>query len=626
MPRKQRDTDVAWQRLAAAHRLGRSVSRGRLDTGPVSKWTRPFEFLTTSGAQPSRVDIRSAAASYAGVSEPSRSGRSAAKPAGIEAAPPARPRSRVLTAIPWAILAAGLLLAFAVRVRLLDLPLERDEGEYAFAGQLISQGHVPYGEMDNMKLPGTYYAYALVMAIFGQTSRGIHLGLALWTTASALLLFAIGRRLLDPLAGAVAAASFAILSASLSVFGLAGHATHFVVLPALAGCWGILWPGRRERLALVLAGLAFGVAFLMKQQAAALMLFGLLYTLWTSRVHGFRSAASRGGLFAMGAVAPYAVLCVYLAAAGVFPNFWFWTVAYARDYVSSVPLTQAFELLREHATQAIGPNAPVWALAATGAVLFFARHRDRDAKVFLAGLLLFSFLAVCPGFFFRPHYFIVMLPAVSLLAGAGAASLASRRTNGGNLAGLAWALAAVLALSFAVAAQRAPFFQWDTATISRARYGRNPFPESIEIARYIAANSSPDDRIAVLGSEPQLYFYAHRRAATRYVYAYALMEPHPHAGQLQDQVIREIEAARPLFAVFVDVPTSWLARPTSDRRIQRWMSSYLPAHYETVGVIEIPPDGPTRYVWGEEAARTQVTEPYVVLVLRHRDGGQQRGS
>ena len=90
------------------------------------------------------------------MSESSRSGRSATKPDGVEAVPPTRPSSRVLVALAWILLAAGLLLAFAIRVRLLDLPLERDEGEYAYAGQLILERHVPYGEMDNMKLPGTY--------------------------------------------------------------------------------------------------------------------------------------------------------------------------------------------------------------------------------------------------------------------------------------------------------------------------------------------------------------------------------------------------------------------------------------------------------------------------------------
>jgi hypothetical protein len=123
----------------------------------------------------------------------------------------------------------------------------------------------------------------------------------------------------------------------------------------------------------------------------------------------------------------------------------------------------------------------------------------------------------------------------------------------------------------------------------------------------------------VLGSEPQIYFYAHRRAATRYVYTYALMEPHPYAARLQDQVIREIEAARPRFAVVVKVSTSWLARPSSDRRLQKWIESYLPAHYEIVGVVEVPPDGPARYVWGEQASRARITEPSVVLVLERKD-------
>ncbi len=524
-------------------------------------------------------------------------------------------------ALPWVLLAAALILAFAIRIRLLDLPLERDEGEYAYAGQLILEGHVPYGDVDNMKLPGTYYAYALIMALFGQTPRGIHLGLALWTTASALLLFALGRRLLDPLAGAFAAAFFAILSASFSVLGLAGHATHFVVLPAMAGCWGILWPGRRERLGLAAAGLAFGLAFLMKQQAAAFALFGLLFVLWKSRGDGWRSAATKGSVFSLGVAAPYVLLCAYLAAKGVFPNFWFWTVTYARDYVAVVPLSYAGRIFVENFAEVTSWNAGAWAMAAAGAVIFFVRGRDREAKVFLAGLAVFSFLAVCPGFFFRSHYFIVMLPAVGLLAGAGAAALPAPEAAGGRLgrARGAWAAVSVAALAIGIVAWGAPLFAWDTTRVSRACYGTNLFPESIEVARYIEANSSPSDRIAVLGSEPQIYFYAHRRSAARYLYAYALMESHPYSGRLQDQVIREIEAARPRFIVLVRVGVSWLARPESDKRIMTWMDSYLPLHYDVTGLARMVGGGPTQYIWGQEAAAAAPGGRDDVVVLRRRD-------
>src|SRR5262245_36915724 len=115
------------------------------------------------------------------------------------------------------------------------MPLERDEGEYAYAGQLILQGVPPYKDAYNMKLPGTYAAYAVIMAILGQTPSGIHLGVALINCASILLIFFIGRKILDEPAGIVAAISYALLSTSQSVLGLAGHATHFVVLPALGG-------------------------------------------------------------------------------------------------------------------------------------------------------------------------------------------------------------------------------------------------------------------------------------------------------------------------------------------------------------------------------------------------------
>lgn len=131
----------------------------------------------------------------------------------------------------YVFLAFALLLAVTVRVRLINLPLERDEGEYAYAGQLMLQGIPPYQLAYNMKLPGVYAAYAGIMGLFGETIAGIHTGVLLVNVATIVLLFLLGRRLMDSRAGGVAAASYALLSVSPSMLGLAGHATHFVVLP-----------------------------------------------------------------------------------------------------------------------------------------------------------------------------------------------------------------------------------------------------------------------------------------------------------------------------------------------------------------------------------------------------------
>ena len=76
--------------------------------------------------------------------------------------------------IAYALLTLTLLFTFAIRFHLRNIPLERDEGEYAYAGQLMLEGIPPYQLAYNMKLPGTYAAYAVILAIFGQIPSGIH--------------------------------------------------------------------------------------------------------------------------------------------------------------------------------------------------------------------------------------------------------------------------------------------------------------------------------------------------------------------------------------------------------------------------------------------------------------------
>jgi hypothetical protein len=77
----------------------------------------------------------------------------------------------------WIVLAVVIAVVVFIRIHLRAILLERDEGEYAYAGQLMLQGIPPYQLAYNMKFPGVYAAYALIMWIFGETSTGIHLGL-----------------------------------------------------------------------------------------------------------------------------------------------------------------------------------------------------------------------------------------------------------------------------------------------------------------------------------------------------------------------------------------------------------------------------------------------------------------
>jgi hypothetical protein len=112
--------------------------------------------------------------------------------------------------------------------------------------------------------------------------------------------------------------------------------------------------------------------------------------------------------------------------------------------------------------------------------------------------------------------------------------------------------------------------------------------------------AKPDDRLVVIGSEPQIYFYARRPAATGYVYMYPLMGAHPYAPAMQRQMIAEVEAAAPRFVVLVNASSSWGVRPDSDRTLFRWWERYARS-YARVALVDILDEG-TTYVWGAAAA------------------------
>ncbi|HET6922754.1 MAG TPA: glycosyltransferase family 39 protein, partial [Anaeromyxobacteraceae bacterium] len=465
----------------------------------------------------------------------------------------------------WLLLAAACAGVALVRWHLREVPLERDEGEYAYFGQLLLRGLPPFRLAYSMKLPGTQGAYALAMAAFGQTAAGIRIGLLLVNAATTALLFLLGRRLLGTLGGLAAALAFAFLSTSSAMLALFGHATHFVALPAVAGLLLLLRAAETGRLAGFLAsGLCLGAAVLMKQPGGVFLLFAAAWHAW-SRLRGGgakgRLLAEEGTLLA-GAAAPLALVVAWAWAGGTLGELWFWVVRYAREYSTSLTLHEGAGYLARNASAAFAEARLLWILAGAGlAVAAWPRWR-LPGRAFLIGLPAFSFAGVSAGLYYRPHYFILLLPAAALLAGVSVGFAARRAPAGWNRAAALVGLGLLAAGGAQSAwAQRSLLFEMTPAQVSRAIYGANPFPESPEIGRYLAVRTSADDRIAVLGSEPQILFYARRLSATGHVYAYGLMEPQPFARAMQEQMAREVEAGRPAYLVWVLVPTSWLMQP-----------------------------------------------------------------
>jgi len=496
-----------------------------------------------------------------------------------------------------------LALTAVVRYSVLDMPLDRDEGEYAYGAQRLLVGKLPYVEFYSMKLPGMYFVYALIETVGGHSLRAIHAALLLVNAATIGLLFFIGLRWFNPLAALAAASIFAALSLTHKVEGTSTQAEPFILLPIVAAL-ALATPRVRDLSPLrwLVIGLLCGLAILIKQQAAFFAIGAFVAWAWNAvRLERFlRSQALLGGiLLAAGTLLPYAALCTFYWQQGAWDDFQRWTIDYARQYGTLRPLGDGLsDLLRQLTHLTRQGLAVVWALAAIGLVASLRDHSEQARRAGLWGFALVSFLAVSTGLYFRPHYFVLLLPAVALASAAGLLTALRWLRASQAHHWLSIALVAI-AVVWPLASQSLLILSLGPEQLTRRTFGRSPFPESLEIADYLRAHTDPGQPIGMLGSEPQILFYAARESATGYLYMYPLMENQPAARTMQAEFIAQFEAAQPEYVVYAGVPTSWLARETSVVDIFTWWDRYQSAHYERVGLVEIEPTGVTQYFWDE---------------------------
>lgn len=519
-----------------------------------------------------------------------------------------------------------LVLTSVIRIRVLDVPLERDEGEYAYAGQLILRGYWPYQQpsLYIYKMPGTYFVYALILAVFGQTQTSIHAGLLIANLGTIILMFVLVRRLFGPLVAIIAAAFYSILSMCSSVQGFFAHSEHFVVLAALGAILLMLKSmNSNSSWKLFLSGVLLGSAFLIRQHGAAFILFAGCYLLikeLKNPNNRWRRVLTKGLVLCFGIMVPLVVTFVGILIAGVFDKFWFWTIVYPPKYLRHLPFSHAFFLFKRNVPYVISPAILIWIFAAVGLIGLLLNGKTRSKSPFILTFSTFSALSVCPGFYFRPHYFVLLLPAVTLLSIVGIISIIDllRYCKLKLPSKLTAILLALVLLIHTGYRQRRFFFTMTPTMILRTLYGPNPFPESLEIAKYIKENSSAEDTIAILGSEPQIFFYAKRLSATGYCHTYMLTKKYGYALEMQKQMIREIETAKPKFIIFVNIPQSWLIQPDPETKIFDWFEKYQQNYYKQVGIVDILSPDITIYRWGNQAIEYSLRSDNWVEILQRK--------
>lgn len=405
-----------------------------------------------------------------------------------------------------------LAFSFALRMTFIHVPLDRDEGWYGYLGQEILRGAVPYKDAIEQKPPGIFYIYAFIAAFLGKSPESVRLFAAFYTMFTVFFVYRLTRYCCSEKAGLWAAFFFGIFSSGPLVEGSGGNTEVFMVLPLVVGAYlFLLWTDNRKLPYLVGSGIAAALALVVKTVALPLFLLilGFLFFIRATEKSVGRAFVDML-FFLLPSIFLLSLLCAYFFYHGAWEDFVYWNVTFNKAYSQTNPMV-FISRLTSRGLQVSSEHALLWLLALPTSIWLLLRDRNYK-NVFLVLLVVSSFVGVSMPGKFWPHYFIPMIPSLSVLAGIGMAKIWDLK------GAVLWVVIPVILAAFfyTIKIDYKYFLIYTPEEVSINKFKSDVFVNAAKVARYVEARTSPSDYIFQWGWEPEIYFLSGRRPPNRF--------------------------------------------------------------------------------------------------------------
>ena len=429
------------------------------------------------------------------------------------------------------VLLALICVLIVVRLPSLVQPMGADQGLYAYIGDRIRSGDLPYRDAWDQKPPAIHVAYAAMRAILPRDAA-VPAADLLAAAAIALMLWHLGGALAAGSVGPWAAVLFLFLSnpafARLGGVSVRAQCETFIAVAVTAAflCLARARTARTATSLYVLAGALFGVAFVFKYNAIAYVAAGgFALLIWRRLTPAIIASLTAGFLL------PVAAFAVWFAIAHGLRDLYDATITYNVKYSGETyqgPWHAVSYLLMfpiRHARV-----DALWLLGGAGcAILLVAARRGLDRLIPVAWTAAACLTIAINGSRDLPQYFVQAAPALALAAAWSAMFLrtASRTTNTLLVCVVAIAVWRVNDFTKLVENTRHDL-RFVTGAITRdehlARYGdrstRKYSAQAIdELGQFLEANSRPVDTVYVFGFSCGAYVKAGRTSASRFFWS-----------------------------------------------------------------------------------------------------------
>jgi len=430
---------------------------------------------------------------------------------------------------------ATIAILVVFRLHAFDLPLETDECNYAMiAARLLADARLYVDVWDHQPF-GVFALFAAAIAMFGDAPHVFRWMALLFSVVTLLLILAILRRLLGRSAAVLGAFLFALASSDPGTGGEGCNREIYMNTLILAG-WYFSLPrvprlesGGLGPFSLVISGLCLALASTLKTIVAVHWVFLAFWIAWnasrgTNTKRSIKTVATQLSYFAL------APVLVWLAAVGFFAATDRLTEFFEAVFLFNLGYSESGEPFGMRFIRFFAPlrhpfifesALPLWIASAMAAVWLTTTTilRKNAASAWVLVLLLASYTSVClPGRFW-PHYYYLLLPAsvlgVSMAVQRCATWLRHKFRLGAWSARFARSLLYALVPVALAVTQTRDYLLQPQFGITVKRYNSRDFWGEGQ-GRNVASVTDPQDTIFVFGNDASIYYYSHRRCASRY--------------------------------------------------------------------------------------------------------------
>ncbi len=468
----------------------------------------------------------------------------------------------------YLLLAAICALVFFTRLQsFTETTVNWDESLYLCIAQDMANGGVPYKTSWDHKGPLLYAAYAPVTYLFGNDIVPMRAYHTLTVILGVAVLYFLSRRLMGPVVALIPPLAYGLFANSPYVEGNAIGSENTMMTPVIIAAYFFTEYhfGPKRRLSMFFFGFFAALAAFVKPTAlftlaafplfsAAWGLFGLARTLWGSRRGKCRGYGGKVSEFLRGTAREYAMICAggILVLVAVLAYFWvndavgdfvFGYFTFNSRYSSEFDMEMRLGMLAKFAGRALFGSTQEYTTfgAFIGLVILIARpgssERERMATCLVLMTLVLSLLGTNWGGRMYDHYYFQMSLAFALVMGLAVSRL---RVDLGDLK-LVFGAVVVFYLIVCL---------WThSGAIKNIMDGGYRSARLYVIGEYLANSTKPGDTILQLGDDNYIYFYAHRRPASRYTSFYF----HHSLGQMLPNIINvsltEVGRNRPAYII-----------------------------------------------------------------------------